>query len=356
MRQFLTLSTNKAQLLPSSSSSSSSALAGNNLDLLSEMIFGAIPIQIKAENTKIHVLQSSKQIVITKLFQVSVPSSWIDPLFADRVVKFVVNDIVLEKDDDEDVLPVGNNNNNHHHLHNKQAFRSSINLARQGAGASINNGGMRRSHSRTGSLDNLAEHELNSGARGASSSKQQQQHHMYTCKSMFALGFVITFHDDIPIEIQQQLQQQASGNNNNTLNNSSYSINLNESTSTQQQQQQQQQTPYQTQINQLHKLIFSNFEIFELRFRKLMKNCTVSIRNSLRQAIIQVHETGNLKKTFHGVTFNIKLLPQALQADMEVLKASKDLFRFVHSFFAAPRLEVSVTKRFIFFVFRFLFF
>jgi hypothetical protein len=40
-------------------------------DMLSEMMFGAIPMSLEGVTTKVHLLPSSNQILITKLFTIT---------------------------------------------------------------------------------------------------------------------------------------------------------------------------------------------------------------------------------------------------------------------------------------------
>ncbi|KAL0487480.1 hypothetical protein AKO1_004194, partial [Acrasis kona] len=124
----------------------------------------------------------------------------------------------------------------------------------------------------------------------------------YFCKSLFALGVVFVFHDDTSTNTfhTKEFIQHAS---------------------------------------QLQKLIFSHFAIIEHRMRKLLKSCSVAIRNYLRQAITQTQQVGKIASIFQGSTFNIRLLEYSIQTDNDVSKSARDFQRFIISFFHAPRLE-----------------
>lgn len=277
------------------------------------MIFGAIPIQIKAENTKIHFLHSSKQILITKLFQVGVPSTWVDHLFMEQCK---LNSTLLEEDsssaDSHSLLK----SNNKHHTHNMTILHNPEEHPNSLHGLSSSR--PKPIFSRTASLDTLnlpLSMSLPASAALAKNHNQQHQqpyqyNHTYMCKSMFALSFIIGFHDE-----QQQQQQHPNPANHDH------------------------QIGVQSQIVQLQKLLFSHFGVIELRIRRLMRYCTISIKNALRTAIQQAQEAGVLKKHFQGFSFTMKLEQQVLHSDLELQRASKDMFTFVHTFFSAPRLE-----------------
>lgn len=50
----------------------------HNLSTLGEVVFGLIPMKLTEQTTKAHVLQKYKQILFTKLFQLKLPSKWIE--------------------------------------------------------------------------------------------------------------------------------------------------------------------------------------------------------------------------------------------------------------------------------------
>jgi hypothetical protein len=102
---------------------------------------------------------------------------------------------------------------------------------------------------------------------------------------------------------------------------------------------------FQHQASILQRLIFSHFPVIEVRIRKIMRASTSAIRNSLRQAVQKAYETGQISKLFHGFTFNIRLGDNLLQNDTDMLRITKDFFKFIHRFFYSPRLERPLAMR-----------
>lgn len=250
--------------------------------MLAEMVFGATPIQLKSENTKLHFLPAYKQTILNKLFQVSVPSSSIAPSKPNHASQddFLDDDSTANQATDDYSTDDEQGKNV---KRDDKSKLSSVPPSMRNNGATI---------PRTTSLDAIDTLRMNQT--------------VYTCKSSFGMSIIFTLYDDAVL-----LQQQANA-----------------------------QDKKSQQVSELQKLLFEQFSVIELRLRKLLKACMIAIRNHLKQGILQAQENGQISKIFHGFTFNLRLGNNLLQADQEVIRYSKEFFKFVRSFFYSPRLPV----------------
>jgi hypothetical protein len=265
-----------------------SKMGVNDINLLGEMIFGAIPMQIKGQNTKVHFLPQYRQTLLTKLFQVSIPGSWVsfeeDKKHQNHIVRRISqDDIPSMKSTPLDGIPIQNTSKQGvvlantpdlssmittHHAFRRRSMSECHSIAFDLSSTSTLPA--RSDYSDDDSVSSLVASSKSEPSLVDSPKKKKrkkkrlstQPQVQYLCKSLFALGVVFIFHDD---EDSKDFLQQAS---------------------------------------QLQKLIFSHFAIIELRMRRLLKACSAAIKSYLRQAIHQTQQIGKLS----SVIFHLLLL------------------------------------------------
>jgi hypothetical protein len=322
----------------------------NDTSLLGEMMFGAIPMQIKGQNTKVHFLPYYKQTVLTKLFQVGIPASTlanVDPLFDNKAkrkpkqaqsqhgsrheteLEVKISGVPSLHVFDEDYFSqdrkqsIGQGLGPRHRsmstsviMHQPHEHRAAPSKKENNSDTEEESKEFKSTHLSVNDIlhnneDKNEDHLSSIHGKYPIARKRKKKAYselgQYMCKSVFALGVVIIFH-----EAATQTQGVDAMKAKNEF----------------------------AQISgQLQKLLFSHFAIIEHRMRKLLKVCSNAIRNRLREAVDQAKDCDQLSKIFHGFTFNVRLIEHALQADQEVCDSAKDFQRFILSFIHSPRLE-----------------
>ncbi|KAG2387285.1 hypothetical protein C9374_001617 [Naegleria lovaniensis] len=283
----------------------------NDISILGEMLFGSIPIQIVGQNTKIHSVPQHKQTCLSKVFRVGLP----------------VSSVISKKEQEQNLkehhsmfskIPEHTmSENNHSTQQHTDASPSSSSSSIRGRSGSIvhspsnasnmpSNGAGGRVRSLSTSVAESATKEFidsfdhdnkQQKAKKEKRKKVQKDQEVYMCKSSFGISVLLVFHD--------------SGEDKDDL-----------------------QNP-----NQLQRLIFSHFPLFEHRLRKLLNTCKQALQKYLKKIVEDAKEAGRLEEMFSGFTFNIRSFHGCLQESEEISKASIDFHRFIISFLHAPRFH-----------------
>lgn len=293
------------------------AVGLNDTSILGEMLFGSIPIQIVGQNTKIHSVPQHKQTCLSKVFRVGLPvSSVISKKEQEQNLK--EHHSMISKIP-EHANKISETNNSTHHIEPSPSSSSSSIRSRSGSivhspsnisnniSSTTNTGGRVRSLStsvaESATKEFIESIDINESKqqkfKKEKKRKIQKDQEVYMCKSSFGISVLLVFHE--------------SGEDKDDL-----------------------QNP-----NQLQRLIFSHFPLFEHRLRKLLNSCKQALQKYLKKIVEDAKEAGRLEEMFSGFTFNVRSFHGCLQESEEISKASIDFHRFVISFLHAPRFHVS---------------
>ena len=275
------------------------------------MLFGAIPMQIKSENTKIHYLPTDRQIMVSKLFQVGIrrPSSAMEAASAtnqDEPLQGSGTSSPIGPESSSGGSTTSNNDSNStsksrpinaptpkDEAPNMKArsmsassFSNSLlsrfvqgnTVSRQGNGGGasasgrggnpLDQGPMKNSKSSSDLASVIADSSIGSRSLGGGKpDRASSNENLFMCRSLFGLAIVFTF----PSEETPQ-------NSNNTHGEDGGPPRPARSD--------------EISMDEIQQLFFSHFAIIELRTRSVLKACIKALRYILTKAVDHAAQVG----------------------------------------------------------------